>query len=145
MNKTKIQVERYHDISCGHRVVGHESKCKFLHGHNYRFHFVIEGEKLDAIGRVLDFNVIKNVLCEWLEMNFDHKFLMWDKDPYLSTLMSLSKESMVVVPFNPTAENIAQYMIEDVAPNLLKPYNCRLVECRIDETRKCSVSVTTED
>lgn len=26
----------YHDISCGHRVYGHESKCAHLHGHNYR-------------------------------------------------------------------------------------------------------------
>jgi 6-pyruvoyltetrahydropterin/6-carboxytetrahydropterin synthase len=137
----KIRVERYHDISCGHRVVGHESKCKFLHGHNYRFHFVIEGEQLDEVGRVMDFSIIKKVLCQWLEDNFDHKFLMWEKDPYLSTLMELSRESMVIVPFNPTAENIAMYMVKEIAPKLLAPYNCRLAECRIDETRKCTVSV----
>ena len=35
-----ITVERYHDISMGHRVVGHESKCRHLHGHNYRIHFI---------------------------------------------------------------------------------------------------------
>jgi len=135
-----IRVERYHDISCGHRVVGHESKCKFLHGHNYRFHFIIEGEQLDDVGRVLDFRIIKDVLCQWLEDNFDHKFLMWEEDPYLPALQQLSPQSMVVVPFNPTAENIAMYMVNTVAPRLLAPYGCRLEGCRIDETRKCSVT-----
>ncbi len=50
-----IFAERYHDISCGHRVCGHENKCKHLHGHNYRIHFKVSGQGLDDIGRVLDF------------------------------------------------------------------------------------------
>ena len=59
---TTITAERYHDISCGHRVVGHEGKCKNLHGHNYRFHFSIEANTLDNVGRVIDFSIIKQVL-----------------------------------------------------------------------------------
>src|SRR5690606_2250429 len=72
-------VDRYHDISCGHRVFGHESKCAHLHGHNYRIHFTIEPDnrQLDLIGRVLDFSVIKTRLCEWLEKWWDHKMLIW--------------------------------------------------------------------
>jgi 6-pyruvoyltetrahydropterin/6-carboxytetrahydropterin synthase len=69
----KIIAERYHDISCGHRVVGHENKCRHLHGHNYRIHFSIEAEELDKVGRVMDFSVIKAKLCQWLEDYFDHK------------------------------------------------------------------------
>ncbi|HET9130028.1 MAG TPA: 6-carboxytetrahydropterin synthase, partial [Terriglobia bacterium] len=75
------QAKRYHDISCGHRVYGHESKCAHLHGHNYRVHFVCEAEQLDQVGRVIDFSEIKHRLCEWLEDNWDHKFLMWEQDP----------------------------------------------------------------
>lgn len=141
MSQSVIRAERYHDICCGHRVVGHESKCKHLHGHNYRFHFSVEAVKLDELGRVLDFSVIKSTLCEWLEQTWDHKFLMWEQDPYMETLLELSEESMVIVPFNPTAENMAQYILEVVAPSLLSPYDCRLVSCRIEETRKCSVTV----
>ena len=44
-----ITVERYHDISMGHRVVGHESKCRHLHGHNYRIHFVCTAPELDGV------------------------------------------------------------------------------------------------
>lgn len=132
----KITAERYHDISCGHRVSGHESKCKYLHGHNYRVHFVVEGE-LDDIGRVLDFSVIKSKLCMWLEDNYDHKFLMWEKDPLVHQMMLLSGESLVVTTFNPTAENIAKHLVEEVGPNVLRGTNCKLIECRVEETRKC--------
>jgi 6-pyruvoyltetrahydropterin/6-carboxytetrahydropterin synthase len=139
-----ITAERYHDISCGHRVVGHENKCKFLHGHNYRFHFQITANELDHIGRVLDFGVIKSHLCEWLEENFDHRFLIWDKDPLLPHLENISRESLFVVPFNPTAENIAKYMVEEIAPKRLQGTGAKLIKCRIEETRKCSATYEIE-
>lgn len=138
-----ITANRYHDISCGHRVVGHESKCKFLHGHNYRLHFTIASntpDDLDDIGRVLDFGVIKTHLCEWLEQHWDHKFLIWDEDPMLEYLMVISPESMLPVPFNPTAENMAKYMVEIVGPHLLNNTGTHLVKCVIEETRKCSAA-----
>ena len=75
-----ITATRYHDISCGHRVVGHEGKCQYLHGHNYRIHFTCTAESLDTVGRVIDFSVIKSKLCMWLEDNWDHMFLAWDED-----------------------------------------------------------------
>mgnify|MGYP003455122106 FL=1 len=137
-----ITAERYHDISCGHRVVGHEGKCRFLHGHNYRIHFIITSEYLDAVGRVLDFSVIKTLLCEWLEDNFDHKFLIWENDEMLPQLQAITAESLVVVPFNPTAENIAKYMVEVIAPQQLKNSGAKLIRCRVEETAKCSATYT---
>lgn len=137
---TMIVAERYHDISCGHRVVGHEGKCRFLHGHNYRIHFTITADTLDDIGRVIDFSVIKSQLCEWLEENFDHKFLIWEQDELLEQLQAVTAESLVVVPFNPTAENIAKYLVEVVGPQQLKGYDVKLISCKIEETAKCSAS-----
>lgn len=75
-----ITAERIHDISCGHRVHGHESKCALLHGHNYRVTFVCHVDTLDAVGRVIDFSDIKAKLCFWLEDHWDHKFLAWERD-----------------------------------------------------------------
>jgi len=140
-----ITAERYHDISCGHRVYGHESKCAHLHGHNYRITFTITPEKgLDNIGRVLDFSVIKSLLCMWLEDNWDHKFLVWENDPILKTLQQLDPEGIVSTSFNPTAENMAKYLVEEIAPKALKDQNCFLSLCRIEETRKCSASYSLE-
>lgn len=135
-----ITAERYHDISCGHRVTGHESKCQYLHGHNYRIHFIIQAKQLDHIGRVMDFSVIKTKLCNWLEENYDHKFLLWEHDPLLGELKAISPDSIVVTSFNPTAENIAAYLVNEVAPEQLLGTGCVLIECRVEETRKCSAT-----
>ena len=137
-----VTAERYHDISCGHRVYGHESKCAHLHGHNYRIHFEVEGieKPTDSIGRVMDFSVIKSILCEWLETYWDHKFLIWIGDPIKDQLKEVDKEGVVVTAFNPTAENMAQYLVEVLGPELLTPHGVKLVKVKIEETRKCSVN-----
>lgn len=132
-----IQATRTHEIACGHRVYGHESKCAHLHGHNYVFEFTVQAPDLDALGRVLDFGVMKARLCEWLEQNWDHRMLLWDRDPAAEALRDAG---LVVqtVPFNPTAENMARYFCQDLAPGLLAGTQCKMTRCRVWETGKCS-------
>lgn len=134
------QIERYHDISCGHRVCNHESKCAHLHGHNYRITFIVrpEEQQLDLIGRVLDFGVVKEKLCQWLEGNWDHKMLIWVDDPFLDDLLEMDPDGICPVEFNPTAENMAEYLVNVVGPAALVQTGCELVECKVEETRKCS-------
>ena len=138
----KITATRYHDFSTGHRVYGHESKCAHLHGHNYRITFTVEAEQLDTVGRVMDFSVIKERLCEWLEENWDHKFLVWENDPWKDTLKGIDPEGTVVVDFNPTAENMGQYLIDEIGPRQLAGSDVKLVKVEIEETRKCSAEVS---
>lgn len=136
-----ITANRYHDISCGHRVVGHESKCAHLHGHNYRVHFSVKPESsLDKVGRVLDFSVIKSTLCEWLEKYWDHKMLIWVEDAMLDSLIELDPRGIEVVAFNPTAENMAKFIVEELGPKLLEGTGAILQAVTIEETRKCSVT-----
>lgn len=159
---SKHTAQRYHDISCGHRVTGHESKCRHLHGHNYRIHFVCQAEpnesQLDSIGRVIDFSVIKEKLCLWVENNWDHKFLAWERDTLMQQIAGMTSAygakitsdenpademlsaSIVWTQFNPTAENMAQYLVDVIGPIQLKNTGVRLVECTIEETAKCSAT-----
>ena len=137
----KITATRYHDFSTGHRVYGHESKCAHLHGHNYRIHLTVEADELDSVGRVLDFSAIKEYLCYWLEDNWDHKFLVWENDPFANALKALDPDGTVIVNFNPTAENMGQYLIDVVGPAQLKDTNTKLISVSIEETRKCNVTV----
>lgn len=135
---------RFHDISCGHRVLGHEGKCAHLHGHNYRIHFTIEPKRgLDMVGRVLDFSAIKSHLCEWLEKNLDHKMVLWEQDPMVEYLEQLDVDGLVVVPFNPTAEGFAEYLVNVIGPRHL-PSDVVLVEVRVEETAKCSATFRLE-
>lgn len=137
--RVTFRAKRYHDISCGHRVVGHEGKCQHLHGHNYRIHFTCQADSLDDVGRVIDFSEIKSKLCMWLEDQWDHKLLIWTRDELLSGLRYLDP-SIVAVPFNPTAENIAEHLVKVVGPRVLDGTGIVLVHCEVEETRKCSAS-----
>lgn len=136
-----ITATRYHDISVGHRVYQHESKCAMLHGHNYRVHFEVQADagQLDSIGRVIDFSVIKSQLCMWLEDNWDHKFLVWKEDPWAARL-TLLDPTVVQLDFNPTAENLAAYLVQTIGPAQFHSMGVTLMRCTIDETRKCSAT-----
>lgn len=135
-----IVVERYHDISMGHRVVGHEHKCRHLHGHNYRIYFTCTAPELDEVGRVIDFGLIKSRLCLWLEEQWDHKMMLWEQDPLLEELRRLTPEDIIVVSFNPTAEQMAAHLVEVVGPQQLAGTGVRLISVRVEETRKCSAT-----
>ena len=121
-------------------MCGHENKCSHLHGHNYRITFCCAGV-LDSLGRVIDFSVIKEKLCVWLEEHFDHRFLIWTEDPLADALLSLDPK-VVQVPFNPTAENIAEYLVTVVGPEQLRGTGVKLIRCDVEETRKCTATFT---
>jgi len=89
----------------------------------------------------MDFSAIKEHLCYWLEEEWDHKFLVWEQDPFAVTLKELDATGTVVVNFNPTAENMGQYLIDIVGPKQLAGTGVKLVSVNIEETRKCNVTV----
>ncbi len=144
-----FSAKRFHDFSYGHRVHGHEGKCAHLHGHNGRVHFHCRvlpfsaKSSLDAVGRVIDFSAIKSLLCEWLEQNWDHKMLMWDMDP-LSRYVKDIDNTVVIVPFNPTAENMAAHLVKVVGPQLLDDLEIQLYKVEFEETCKCSATFELE-
>ena len=158
-----ITATRYHDFSYGHRVCGHENKCAHIHGHNGRVTFTCEAEHLDDLGRVLDFGVINTRLCQWVEHEWDHKFLAYDQDPIMqrvdTTLFAMpganpdgvyvadsdearAQASVVWLPFNPTAENLADHLLRIVGPVQLQGTGVRLIRVIFEETRKCSAEAS---
>lgn len=138
-----ITVSRWHEIDMGHTVTGHGGKCKNLHGHRYRFDFTLQAKKegLDPLGMVIDFGLIKGLFCQWLENNWDHKFLIWQEDSRAKLLLTLDK-TVVITAFNPTAENIADHFLTIVAPALLMGKHVELVSLNVHETLKCSAKAS---
>ena len=134
---TKYTVVRKHEIHCGHRVYGHKGKCQFLHGHSYVFHFHCSSDVLNDLGMVVDFGIIKSTLCQWLEDNYDHRMLLWKQDPYAKEISKIDP-SVVIVEYNPTAENIANHILNVVAPGLLNDTGIKLSKVVLEETSKCS-------
>jgi len=80
--------------------------------------------------------------------------LLWIDDPLLTEayptgllneiLQSnlLGSLGIVMVPFNPTAENIAINLIDVIGPRVLKGTGAVLTNVQVDETRKCSATAS---
>ena len=71
-----FRVTREIDFCYGHRLLNYAGKCRYLHGHNACAVIVIESEKLDERGMVLDFGEIKQVVSRWIDENLDHRMIL---------------------------------------------------------------------
>ena len=121
---TQLALVRQLKFCAGHRLYGHESKCAFFHGHNYRVDVEVVaaggGSEVDSVGRIVDFSLIKRRMLTWLDDNWDHAFLLFEEDANgLAAIKLVHPTKYFVMPWNPTAENMARYLLEVVAPGVL--------------------------
>lgn len=124
--------------------MGHENKCATVHGHNYYVHLVAEAPQLDSIGRVIDFSVLKEKVGGWIDEHWDHTFLVCDQDKeVINALRTLPrKKEPYICPFNPTAEEMASYLLHEICPKLLKDTNVLITKVVIHETDNCYAEAT---
>lgn len=154
-----ISCTRRLTFCAGHRVYGHESKCSNMHGHNYVVYITAEmpaikgtdtlsepgkalftEAKLDGLGRVVDFSVLKNVFGAWIDQYWDHGFILYEKDPLrFSEIFG----KLFILPYNPTAENLARYLLEQVAQKIPIYYGIIITKVVIEETENCTAEVTS--
>ena len=121
---TQLSIMRQLSFCAGHRLLGHEGKCAFFHGHNYKVDVEVAsrdgGAVLDEVGRIVDFAVIKRRLLGWIDEHWDHGFIVSAADTNgISALALVEPSKTFVLPYNPTAENMARYLLEVVAPAVL--------------------------
>jgi len=135
----KTQAVRIIKFDAGHRVVNHESKCRTLHGHEYKAEIFAEADALDTLGRVIDFSVIKQVIGSWIDEYLDHNMILFNQDPDLHLLEQCSgMKKPFVVPFNPTAENLAHFIYE-TGNDLLLGTGVKITKIKLWETSNCYV------
>lgn len=127
----------------GHRVLGHEGKCINPHGHSYKLFLTAISTGLDNLGRVIDFSVLKDILGKWIDDNLDHAFIIYDKDIELKEFYKRNHNyKHYIMNTNPTAENIALHLLNDICPILLKYTNVQIIHIKLYETENCYAEVS---
>ena len=113
----EVSVEQV--FAAGHALRNYKGKCENIHGHNWRVRVVIEGERLDGTGLLVDFIDVKDLMGSVIA-RLDHQFL---------------NEVAPSDVTNPSAENIAEYFYEQMSTGLAgTPVPVKIREVKVWET-----------
>jgi len=105
-------------FAAGHALRNYRGKCENVHGHNYRCQVTLEGAELDEIGLLVDFVELKRVVHGVLD-RLDHQWL--NEFPPFDVL-------------NPSAENMARYIYQQVTEGLKVREGVRIALVKLWET-----------
>lgn len=140
---SRIVCTRRLEFDAAHRIIGHEGKCKDLHGHRYALEATFLADKLDSLGRVVDFGIIREKLGGWLDEYWDHTAVLSEEDRELGNdICKHTKQTIFYLPANPTAENMAAYIFEVICPVLFKNSGLKCISITLHETPNCKVTVS---
>jgi 6-pyruvoyltetrahydropterin/6-carboxytetrahydropterin synthase len=89
-------------FGAAHNLREYNGKCERLHGHNFRVDLHVAGDRLNDEGMLIDFVALRRILHEVVD-RFDHQYL--NEVPPFDRL-------------NPTSENLARIIAEEVAAKL---------------------------
>lgn len=137
-----VKCTRRIEFDAGHRIIGHQNKCQYLHGHRYVLEITAEAKEMNALGMVVDFAEIKLKVKEWVDGNFDHSLILHQQDKEMGKeITSYTGQKIYYMSHNPTAENIALHLKNDIFPQIFKDENFSIVGIKLFETPNCFVEV----
>ena len=112
------------EFAAAHRLRGYKGACEKLHGHNWKLDVVLQSNRLNDLGLVMDFHEVKAALKDILA-EFDHSFLN-----------DLARFKTV----NPTTENIAKAVADELVKRL--PEGVRVKSVTSWESDRCGATYT---
>ncbi len=123
------RIRRWVETDTGHRVPNHNSKCRHMHGHRYRWEAELEGDVVvkkgvSEEGMLMDFSDVSSILNTVIHDVVDHAFLVYEEDREAIHALSIlgDEHRTVLMPFIPTAENLAKWAFDQVDPLITSSY-----------------------
>ena len=93
---------------------------------------------------LMDFSDVSQILMTYVHDIVDHAFVVYEGDKEARKACEVMGDGhrTVVVPFIPTAENLAKWAFEQVEPHIATAYGnrLRLVAMHVRETPKSTAS-----
>ncbi|MFL6214772.1 MAG: 6-carboxytetrahydropterin synthase QueD [Blastocatellia bacterium] len=91
------------EFSAAHALRGYRGKCENLHGHNWKVEVYVRGERLDAVGMLVDFKELKTATRRVMQY-LDHQ--------------NLNELKPFDVEMNPSSEHLAGFILHKVGEQI---------------------------
>lgn len=152
----EIHVHAGHCVTSQVDSEGNPGKCaQGLHGHTYRIVATVDdkiiAEDKPSGGMVIDFGDLKKAMNDVIYKEADHASYLWEKDPAAEAFVAFGNspgknpKKHILVPFVPTAENLARYWFALLRNELTAVYNIHLYQIEVWETpTSCAVYTIDE-
>lgn len=140
-----------HNMEVAHRLSLDTGKCLQIHGHGMQIELVLlveegpDGMAVNAAHQPLEFGAIKQAFRQYIDSTYDHHLVLNATDPWAQPLASFVDQrheetveqsqfemlpGLVIVPGDPTVENLAEWIAEWAC----SMYRCDVI-CKLDETK----------
>ena len=121
-----------------HALEGHDGKCRNIHGHSYKLSVTLIGQPIEdssspKFGMVMDFADLKTIINAEIIDKLDHGLMLYKKSEFLKIFDSIQFQQLILVPYNPTCENMVIDFAKKIKSKL--PNNVALHNLRLQETK----------
>ncbi|HNB81751.1 MAG TPA: 6-carboxytetrahydropterin synthase [Chitinophagaceae bacterium] len=136
--KKMVRVTKRFSFDMAHALYGYDGPCKNIHGHTYHLSVTLLGEPSPdlsdvKLGMVIDFGDLKQLVHHYILSRFDHALVLNEEAPYSkSEVISNEFEKVILVPYQPTCENLLIHFVEILQPMFREKH--ALVCVRLEET-----------
>ena len=135
-----IKITKQFSFEMAHALHNYDGLCRNIHGHSYKMDITLAGQPLHdetspKNGMVMDFGDLKKLVNEEISSLLDHALVLNAKtDTQLIEVLKQNYEKIVTVDFQPTTENLLNFIAEKIQTRLPKDVKLSCVRLRETDT-----------
>lgn len=133
-----IKITKQFSFEMAHALRNYDGLCRNIHGHSYKMDITLAGQPLHdesspKNGMVMDFGDLKRLVNEEIISLLDHALVLNAKtDAQLVEILKQNYEKIVIMDFQPTTENLLNFIAGKIQTRL--PDDVKLTCVRLRET-----------